>query len=400
VSRFDSRPRIRSAGVATLLVATTLISSCELATVTVASTAPSVVVHSVLNPNVTTQIVLVERTLTGAVTIPDAAYNPNDPIVTGGGVPVSGALVELIDSTGKTAQGVEDRTITVNGRGTGLYRIALGGSGLSAVRLGMRYQLHVHTLQGEDVTAFTRVPAPEVTSSGALTRSFNRDQDTMIVQWTRAPKARTYAVRVESPFGPFFLFTDSTRFRLTGDLRNVFAGDLQRVFIPGFRQDVLVAAVDSNFYDYYRTNNDPFTGSGIISRVNGGLGLFGSLVSLNSGTLTVVANQTQPIEGRFRLATSSSGTAPMANQFTLYVESKAVRSELPTALSGRYVLALPNSRGDGMIGQQIGSTITLALLANQLAGDTLDLFTGELHGDTLRGSYRKSGGTSVFVRSP
>ena len=48
---------------------------------------------------------------------------------------------------------------------------------------------------------------------------------------------------------------------------------------PGFRQDVLVAAVDSNFYDYYRTNNDPFTGAGIISRLTGGLGLFGSLVS-------------------------------------------------------------------------------------------------------------------------
>jgi hypothetical protein len=218
------------------LVATTLVSSCELATVTVASTASAVVVHSVLNPNVTTQIVLVERTLTGAVNVPDTPYNPNDPIVTGGGVPVSGALVELIDSTGKTAPGVEDRTITVNSRGTGVYRIALGGSGLSAVRLGMRYKLHIHTLEGEDVTAFTRVPAPEVTSSGALTRSFNRDQDTMIVQWTRAPKARTYAVRVESPFGPFFLFTDSTRFRLTGGLRNVFAGDLQRVFIPGFRQ--------------------------------------------------------------------------------------------------------------------------------------------------------------------
>lgn len=356
--------------------------------------------HSVLNPNVTTQIVLVERTLTGAVNVPDTPYNPNDPIVTGGGVPVSGALVELIDSTGKTAPGVEDRTITVNSRGTGVYRIALGGSGLSAVRLGMRYKLHIHTLEGEDVTAFTRVPAPEVTSSGALTRSFNRDQDTMIVQWTRAPKARTYAVRVESPFGPFFLFTDSTRFRLTGGLRNVFAGDLQRVFIPGFRQDVLVAAVDSNFYDYYRTNNDPFTGAGIISRVNGGIGLFGSLVSLNSGTLTVVANQTEPVEGRFRLATSSSGTAPMANQFTLYVESKAARSELPTALSGRYVLALPNARGDGVLGQQTGSTITLALLANQLAGDTLDVFTGELSGDTLRGTYRKSGGTSVFVRSP
>ena len=77
-----------------------------------------------------------------------------------------------------------------------------------------------------------------------MTRTLNRDHDALIAQWTRVPNARSYAVRVESPFGPFFLFTDSTAIRLTGDLRNLFAGDLQRVFIPGFRQDMIVAAVD------------------------------------------------------------------------------------------------------------------------------------------------------------
>lgn len=380
-----------------LLLATALVTSCELATVTVPKTAPTIVIHSVLNPNATNQVVLVERTLSGAITIPDMSFDPSDPIVTGGGVPVSGALVEIIDSTGKTVRGVEDKTVSTNGRGAGVYRLPLG---FGSLRLGMRYQLHVHSLEGEDVTAFTRVPAPEVTSSGGFTRTFNRDRDTMIVQWNRAPQTRTYAVRVESPFGPFFLFTDTTRFRLTGDLRNLFAGDLQRVFIPGFRQDMLVAAVDSNFYDYYRTNNDPFTGAGIISRVNGGLGLFGSLVSLNSGTLTVVADQTEPVEGRFRLISIGlSGETTPANQLTLYVESKATRDGLPTALSGRYVTPVPNVRGDGILGQQLGSTVTLALLANQLSGDTVDVFTGELHGDTLRGSYRK-GATAVFMRSP
>jgi hypothetical protein len=381
-----------------LLVATTLVASCELGTVIVPRTAPAIVVHSVLNPSATTQVVLVERSLSGAITIPDTSFDPSDPIVTAGGVPVSGALVELIDSTGKTVRGIEDKLASTTGRGAGVYRIALGSGSL---RLGMRYQLHIHSVEGEDVTAFTRVPAPEFTSTGGFTRTFNRDRDTLNVQWNRTPKTRTYAVRVESPFGPFFLFTDSTRFRMTGDVRNLFAGDLQRVLIPGFRQDMLVAAVDSNFYDYYRTNNDPFTGAGIISRVNGGLGLFGALVGLNSGTLTVVADQTEPVEARFRLASVGVGSAaPPANQITLYVESKPTRDGLPAALSGRYVTPNPNARGDGIIGQQLGSTITLALLANQLAGDTVDVFTGELHGDTLTGSYRKNGGTSVFVRSP
>ena len=379
---------------------TALVASCDLGKVTVGETAPAIVVHSVLNPSVGTQVVLVERTLSGAITLPDTSFDPDDPIVTGGGIPVSGALVELIDSMGQSVRGVEDASVRPDGMGAGVYRIALGLSGTSALRLGRRYQLHVRTLEDEDVTAFTRVPAPVVTSSGGFTRTFNRDRDTVVAQWNRVPMTRSYAIRIESPFGPFFLFTDSTRFRLTGDLRNLFASDLQRVLIPGFRQDMLVAAVDSNFYDYYRTNNDPFTGSGIISRVNGGLGLFGSLVTLNSGTLTVTANQTEPIEGRFRLSSGGAATLAVANQFTLYVESKATRTALPAALSGRWISPPPNQRGDGIIGQQLGSTITLALLVNQLAGDTVDVFTGELRGDTLTGTYRKNGGTAVFLRIP
>lgn len=379
-----------------MLLAIALFAACSLGEITVAKTAPVIVIHSVLNPSATNQVVLVERSLSGAVTIPDTSFDPTDPIVSGGGIPVSGALVEITDTIGNAALGTEDITVNKDGHGAGVYRLPLG---FGSLRLGMRYRLHVHTPDGDDVTAFTRIPAPEVASSGGFTRSFNRDRDTVFAQWNRTPLARSYGVRVETPFGPFFLFTDSTHFRMTGDVRNLFAGDLQRVFIPGFRQDMLVAAVDSNFYDYYRTNNDPFTGSGIISRVNGGLGLFGSLVRLNSGTLTVVANQTEPIEARFRLASSGIG-APVANQFTLYVESKATREGLPTALSGRYVTPGPNSRGDGILGQQIGTSVTLALLLNQLSGDTAEVFTGELRGDTLTGSYRKNGGTVVFLRSP
>jgi len=85
---------------------------------------------------------------------------------------------------------------------------------------------------------------------------------------------------------------------------------------------------------------------------------------------------------------------------TLYVESKAARVDLPSAVSGRYVTPGQNARGDGILGEQIGSSVTLTLLLNQLAGDTIDVFTGELHGDTLIGRYRKNGGSVTFLRSP
>ena len=367
--------------------------ACDLGTVTVPKTTPSVVVHAVLNTSAATQVVLVERTLTGTINISDTTFNPNDPIVSAGGIPVSGATVEIIDSAGTAFKGVEDRTVLANGLGAGVYRVQLAGGNLQR---GERYRLHVHTPDGDDLTAYTRVPHPAVSSTGGLSRTFNRDHDSLVVEWNAADATRAYALRVESPFGPFFMFTDSLRFRLTGDARNLFANDLQRVFIPGFRQDVLVAAVDTNFFDYYRTNNDPFTGTGIISRVNGGLGLFGSMVILASGTLSVTADQGDPIEGRYRASSTPDPSLPAS--ITLYLESPAARSGLPASLSGRYVTAGPASRSDGILGQLNGTSISFALLANQLAGDTVDVFTGVFDGKTITGRYRDEAGTVVFTK--
>lgn len=376
------------------LGATAAAAACDLGTVTVPKTTPRIVVHAVLNASAPTQVVFVERTLTGTITVPDTTFNPNDPIVSAGGIPVTGATVEIIDSAGAVLRAVEDKVVLANGQGAGVYRVSLSGSDL---RLGKRYRLHVQTAEGDDLTAVTRVPRPEVTSSGGLTRTFNRDHDTVLVKWNAAAATRAYALRVESPFGPFFLFTDSLQFRLTGGTRNLFAGSLQRVFIPGFRQDLLVAAVDSNFFDYYRTTNDPFTGTGIISRINGGLGLFGSIVLLSSGTLNVTADQTEPIEGRYRVTSPvTDPSSPVS--ITLYVESPAAKSGVPAALSGRYVTGGPTGRADGILGKLNGTSVSFALLANQLAGDTVDVFTGAFDGKTITGTYEKRSGTVVFTK--
>ena len=364
--------------------------ACDLGSVTVARTSPSVVVHAVLNASAPNQVVLVERTLTGAITIPDTTFNPNDPIVSAGGIPVSGATVEISDSAGTVYTGVEDKTVLTNGQGAGVYRVTMDG-----LQRGARYMLRVHTAEGEELTAFTRVPSPEVSSTGGFTRTFNRDHDTLVVSWKAAAATRAYALRIESPFSPFFLFTDSLQFQITGNVRNLFADELQHVFIPGFRQDLLVAAVDSNFFDYYRTNNDPFTGTGIISRVKGGLGLFGSMVVLSSGTLTVTADQGDPIEGRYRASAADPATAVTIN---LYVDAPAARSGLPASLSGRYVTPGPTGHADGLLGQLEGTTVTIALLANQQRGDTVDVFTGEFDGKAITGHYRGHEGVVVFTK--
>jgi hypothetical protein len=379
------------------LVLAVPLGACELGTVNIQKTTPTVVVHGVLNPSAATQVILVERTLTGAAAAPDTSFDAADPIISAGGIAISDATVEIIDSTGRMTRGVEDKTVPANnGKGAGVYRVPISGAALVP---GARYQLHVHTPEGQDATASTRVPNPSTRVGGGLTRTFNRDHDVFATQWAAAPMARAYAVRIETPFGPFFLFTDSLSFRTDGQLRNLFSANLERVFIPGFRQDIIVAAVDSNFYNYYRTNNDPFTGAGIISSINGGLGMFGALVSMNTGTISVTADQEAPIEGRFRL-TPASTDVTVLTQLTLYIESQPAKADAPAAISGRYQLGNSTTRGDGIVGQLRGPDVTLALLSGQLAGDTSDVFVGELTGDTLRGSYRKKGTTAVFVRTP
>jgi hypothetical protein len=361
-----------------------LAAACELGKVTIPTKPPSVVVHAVLNPSAPEQIVFLEHTLTGQTQVGKPMYDPTDPIASAGGIPVEFARVEIIDSSGTVVVGREQER--------GVYHVPIVGG---LLRLGTRYQLHIRTQEGEDVTAFTRIPAPEVTTTGGLTRTVNRDHDTVSVSWSPAEQTRAYAMRVESPFGPFFLFTDSLHVRLTGELRNLFAGELQHVLVPGFHEDMLIAAVDSNFFDYYRTNNDPFTGTGIISRINGGIGLFGSLVTLTNGTLTVIADQTDPIEGRYRVTTGFN-TAPAAS-INLYVESPPAKSGAPAALTGRYTAQSFTPHADGIVGTLRGTTVSFALLLNQLATDTADVFVGQLQNGTLTGAFQKAG-PAVYVK--
>ena len=84
---------------------------------------PGVVVHGVLNPSASSQVVLLERTLTGAIDIPDTSFDSTDPIISAGGIAITGATVEIIDSTGKVTRAVEDRMVNANGKGAGVYRV-------------------------------------------------------------------------------------------------------------------------------------------------------------------------------------------------------------------------------------------------------------------------------------
>ncbi len=97
------------------------------------------------------------------------------------------------------------------------------------------------------------------------------------------------------------------------------------------------------------------------------------------------------------MTTLGANTTPAAS-LNLYVESAPARVDGPAALSGRWVAQpLPNAHADGIIGTLKGTTVTLVLLSNQLAADTVDVFDGQLKGDTLTGAFRHAG-AAVFVK--
>ena len=375
-----------------------LASACEYDKTAIPRTDPQLALHGVLSPSAASQVVLLERTNSGRVSLDFPAFDLEDPMGSDPGIAESGALMTLTLPDGSTLVAQEDN----NGRpgaGEGVYRFQLPGSFLQR---NVTYRLTVITTKGEQLTAETSVPDGTPVMS-PVTDTLDRVVDALTLDWPASPTARSYYVRVENPYGPLTFFTESTHVELPGMMRNTAPNNLPRLFFPGFTQAVTVSAVDSNFYDWYRTFNNELTVEGLVNRVSGGLGIFGALVRLRFDSVQVVAPQTRPVEGHFDLDQS---TIPALGSrylsFDLYVESPAARSGQSDALSGRY---RPRPRLDyhgcpicGLLGTTHNGSVELVLLDNWSAADTVEVFDGTLQGDTITGFFRHNGGPFKFVR--
>lgn len=378
-----------------------LLGACELDRTAIPRTTAQLALHGVLSASAPTQVVLLERTRTGRVAVVAPPFDLADPVVSDEGIAESGASMTLVAPDGTVFVAREDNTTSSDGKGEGIYRFTLPGSVL--VR-NATYTLNVRTTAGELLTAETSVPdgvAATTPSSGTL----DRTQDTLTLSWPASASARSYLVRIETPFGPRSFFTESTSVRLPGMLRNVDRQELPHVFFPGFSQPVTVSAVDSNYYDWYRTHNDVVSGQGLINRVKGGVGVFGALVRLQFDSVHVTAPRSRPIEGRFEwVGTTLAEFGVRYLTFNIYLESPAARSDQSDALSGSY---RPTPRLEyrgcpicGLLGTTRDGKVELALLNDYSGADTLDVFDGQLRGDTLVGSFRYTGGPFTYVRQP
>ena len=375
--------------------------ACTFDQQSVAVQPPQVVVHAVLDPGATEQQVLVERTLSGSIDITkNQRFDPDDPINTGGGVPISGAEVIVTGPIG-SFRGIEAPAPGhPSSYPTGRYILTTGTIQQGPrvpLHVGERYTLQVRTPDGTVVTGSTVIPTATPFVPGSRLDAFNRDRDSLRLAWNSVEAARSYLLRIETPFGPFLLFSDSTHLTLPGNLRNFFATSLERTFIPGFRQRVELAAVDSNYYDYYRSRNDPFTGSGIINRLHGGIGLFGSAVSINARTLDVVQDTREPaFEGTYEVRVTPTLPRPVADVLRVYVET----SGEPSALSGWFTRNRNSGVLEGMVGTRTNGRVILEFLENQSSVDTVAVFAGEQRGDSLVGAYVGVAGPVVFLRRP
>jgi hypothetical protein len=382
-----------------LLAATLLLGGCEIDRVGIPRTEARVAMHAVLSASAPTQVVLLERTRNGSVALVAPPFDLADPVVSDAGIAEMGATVRMTTPSGQTLFAREDNLTRGDGKGGGIYRFTLPGS---ALERGGTYRLTVSTINNEVLTAETTVPAGAAAMT-ATPLTFDRSRDTLTLEWPAARGARSYFVRIETPYGPRAFFTEGTSVRLAGALRNIDVEELPRVFIPGFPQAVTVSAVDSNYYDWYRSRNDVISGAGLVSRVQGGLGVFGSLVRLRYEGVNVVAPQTEPVAGRFELVgTPAELTAAFVLQLDLYVESAAGRSDQPDALSGRYIrrptFEDPGCGVCGLLGTAKDGRVELELLREWSPTETRDRFIGELRGDTLVGTFRGLGGNVRFVK--
>jgi len=386
--------RARLALAAAALCAAT---ACEFNEHPVAPTASRAIVHAVLNPNASTYTVLVEELLTGQVDIDtDIPFQEADPIRTGSGEPIHNALVVIRNAFGDSAIGVEDQLPT---GGTGVYRFTAdvsfpGNPSALALYPGVSYELRVETPSGAVVTGSTTIPLG-VWQGASFPTPFNRDSDTLSLSWTGAQGEKTYLLRVNTPRGPYHIFTDSLSIHLPGSLRNFFSERLPSVFVPGFTQTLQISAIDINLYDYYRSQNNPFTGSGLINHLEGGTGLFGSLVPLKMLTVETTAGQELPVEGQYVGSPGFTSGAPAT--MSLYVDARHGDLAL---ITGNYEReSLPGRRG--LIGFLDGSSIGMAFLREELASDTTATFSGTLYGrDSIVGTVRATGERLVYLKVP
>jgi len=230
-----------------------------------------IAVHAVLNPAERVQHVVVVRRPEGG---------------TGYDRPVSGATVSLVTPDGATLAATEVSTMSE------FYYLAPTPNphydiATSSVIVGRPYRLRV-VLPGGDVVEGETVAPAAMPATSATERRLDRNVDTLRLSWPRVPGARAYEVRVSTKRDSLNADDEYVTY---ADTALTLAGSAmphdRPIFIPGFRYDLVVSAVDANYYAYYAFDSDQYTGTSLPTSLRGAVGVFGALVPILRMSITV-----------------------------------------------------------------------------------------------------------------
>ena len=240
----------------------------------VTPTAHALVVHATLDAGTRDQWVIVQAT--------DGSF--------AGQVAVAGATVTMTLPNGATVAAAEEPDSGV-AQGIGqqplispLYHFALDRLGISLVP-GGSYQLRVVVPDGRVVTGRTTIPNAVPVSVGRDTTAFDWRHDTLTADLARVAGAARYETNIAFAGGGslFSMFSD-TAVSMPGTF-SVFS--LVARSGGGAPARVVISAVDSAYYKYYRRSADPLTGIGTDGNLTGALGVFGSIVVVKRFALVV-----------------------------------------------------------------------------------------------------------------
>lgn len=375
---------MRRAGVpayrAFLAAALALLAGCQVEEVTIPLGREEIAVHGVLtlDSNATAQYIVVERTITGTMTIPgwDSLRGlPRPPL------PVSGALVVVRRDDGDSVLFTESRT-------PGVYALPREAS-WPFVAPGRVYRLRVDLPDGRQVRGQCRMPAPPiVTGMPAMGATFDRDRDTLRLSWGGAQWSDQAYVQVRprdlQRGATLILFTDSTSLTIPGNLTTV--------WVAGTYQTLTVAAMDTNYFDHLRTQNDLFTGGGYIGHLEGALGVFGAFAPVNR-TVVVRGAVDHPFEGRYALRMDFDGDS-LGGEVELFVTRERPEPVQVNGIVSATLVAAAGGPPLALVEVQASGTVSGGRLVLRITEG------GMIERGTLTGGFSATGSASGTVMAP
>lgn len=389
--------------------------ACEITDVAIPGGESVVVVHAVMRPDRSKQYVIVERGYDG-VRAPEGSFAPLP--VGPPQVPITGATVTVTNLD----QANDPCGATVfNARpGPGYFTNPgsyWGPSDCPSMRPGDRLALRVETPAAEVVTGETVVPGltgATVTlhgitqPAGVDTLVFNRDRDTLgltvVGTFFRAMpvEVRRVVVRVGLPPSQYhrtlLTFADTNAIQIPGTIRDLYDdGAGNPTFLGGHHYLVVTGVADRNYFDFARSRNDDLTGRGFVNRLTGGIGLFGSMVTVAQPVM-VEADVDDPREGTYHLS-GLVDTTHVDVTLDLYLARAAEQTEVSGFLRGAWIQRVLSADGvnppswgtwqQGPLsvdGQVSGDSLELTVPTRELGFDGLDLFNIVLRGRRIPGA--------------